>query len=155
MEEKKYFAKKSYIPGSPCKTPQDVMKFCKEHDVQYVDLKFMDFIGLWQHFSVPICEIDESTFEDGKGFDGSSIRGWKSIESSDMLIIPDAKTAMIDPFCDISTLSIICDVEDPITRERYSRDPRNIARNAEDYLKSTGIGDTAFVGPEAEFFIFN
>lgn len=155
MEDKKYFSRKSFIPSSPCKTPQDVLKFCKDQGIQYVDLKFMDFIGLWQHFSVPINEIDEKTFEDGKGFDGSSIRGWKSIESSDMLIIPDPITVMIDPFCDIPTLSIICDVEDPITRERYNRDPRNIAKNAEDYLKSTGIGDTAYIGPEAEFFIFD
>jgi len=155
MEERKYFSRKSFVPNQVCKSPTDVLKFCKDEGVKYVDLKFMDFPGLWQHFSVPISELDESIFEDGLGFDGSSIRGWKSIENSDMLVVPDPTTAMIDPFCDIPTLSLICDIEDPITRERYNRDPRNIAKNVTEYLKSTGIGDTCFMGPEAEFFIFD
>ncbi len=155
MEEKKYLAKEKFVPKTPCKTGADVIKFCKEEGIQYVDFKFMDFPGMWQHVSTPIYELSEEIFENGRGFDGSSIRGWKSIESSDMLMVPDPTTAMIDPFCEIPTLSVICDIEDPITRERYNRDPRNIAKNAEEYLKSTGIGDTIYVGPEAEFFIFN
>ena len=155
MSEKKYLETMSFVPENPCKTPADVLKFCKDKNIKYVDVKFMDFPGLWQHFTVPISELDESIFEDGLGFDGSSIRGWKSIESSDMLVVPDPATAMLDPFCDLPTLSLICDIEDPITRERYNRDPRNIAKNAEDYLKQTGIGDTCFMGPEAEFFIFD
>ena len=155
MENKKYFALESYVPDTPCKSGGDVLKFCKEKNIKYVDLKFMDSPGLWQHFTVPIIELSEETFEDGLGFDASSIRGWKSIESSDMLVVPDPSTALIDPFCDITTLSLICDIEDPITRERYNRDPRNIAKNAVEYLKSTGIGDTIYVGPEAEFFIFD
>ncbi|MBT8340967.1 MAG: type I glutamate--ammonia ligase, partial [Desulfatitalea sp.] len=135
--------------------PKDVLKLVKEEDVKMVDLRFMDFPGLWQHFSVPVSELEESSFEDGYGFDGSSIRGWQPINASDMLVIPDAATAKIDPFFQESTLVMICDVADPITREPYSRDPRNIARKAENYLKATGLGDTAFIGPEAEFFIFD
>jgi glutamine synthetase len=120
-----------------------------------VDLRFMDFPGLWQHFSVPASELDEGSFEDGFGFDGSSIRGWQPINASDMLVIPDAATAKIDPFFTIPTLVLICNIVDPVTREPYTRDPRYIAQKAENYLKSTGIGDTVFIGPEAEFFIFD
>jgi len=127
----------------------------KENKVKMVDLRFMDFPGMWQHFSVPINQLDESNFEDGYGFDGSSIRGWQPIHASDMLVIPDPATAKIDPFFQEPTLVMICDIADPITREPYSRDPRHIAKKAEAYLKSTGIGDTAFIGPEAEFFIFD
>ena len=136
-------------------TPKDVLKMAKDQGVKMVDLRFMDFPGLWQHFSVPISEFDESNFEVGYGFDGSSIRGWQPIHASDMLVIPDPATAKIDPFFKEPTLVLICDIVDPVTHEPYSRDPRNIAKKAEAYLKSTGIGDTAFIGPEAEFFIFD
>jgi glutamine synthetase len=136
-------------------TPQEVLSMAKENGAKMVDLRFMDFPGLWQHFSVPISEMDESSFEDGYGFDGSSIRGWQPINASDMLVIPDATTAKMDPFYKEATLTLICNIVDPITRESYTRDPRFIAQKAENYLKSTGIGDTAFIGPEAEFFIFD
>jgi glutamine synthetase len=136
-------------------TPKQVVEFMKENGALMVDFKFMDFVGIWQHFSVPISEFDEDTFEDGVGFDGSSIRGWQPIHASDMLIVPDPETAKMDPFIAVPTLSLICNIVDPITKENYSRDPRNVARKAEAYLKSTGIGDTANFGPEAEFFIFD
>ncbi|MGO8752837.1 MAG: type I glutamate--ammonia ligase [Thermoguttaceae bacterium] len=136
-------------------TPKEVLALCREKDVKSVDLKFMDFPGLWQHFTIPVDKLDEDVFEDGLGFDGSSIRGWQKINESDMLVIPQPETAVIDPFCAIKTLSMICNIQDPITREDYSRDPRNIARKAANYLKSTGIADTCYVGPEAEFFIFD
>jgi glutamine synthetase len=136
-------------------TPSEVLNMVKEEGVKIVDLRFMDFPGLWQHFSVPISELDEGSFEDGFGFDGSSIRGWQPINASDMLVIPDADTAKIDPFFEAKTLAIICNIVDPVTRESYTRDPRHIAQKAENYLKSSGIGDTAFIGPEAEFFIFD
>ena len=134
---------------------KDVIEFAKKHEVVMVDLKFMDFIGIWQHFSIPIHELEEESFEDGFGFDGSSIRGWQPIHASDMLVIPDASTCVMDPFMSAQTLSLICDIVDPITREPYSRDPRNIAKKAESYVKSTRIGDTAYFGPEPEFFIFD
>ena len=136
-------------------TPEQVLAMAKEKSVKVVDLRFMDFPGMWQHFTVPIGELTEGSFEDGFGFDGSSIRGWQPINASDMLVIPDATTAKIDPFFKVPTLVLICDIADPITREAYTRDPRNIAKKVEAYLKSTGIGDTAFIGPEAEFFIFD
>lgn len=136
-------------------TPKEVMKFAEENKVTMVDLKFMDYPGMWQHFAVPLAELEEDSFEDGFGFDGSSIRGWQPIHASDMLVIPDPTTARMDPFIKEPTLSLICNIFDPITKEAYSRDPRNIAQKAENYLKSTGIGDTAFFGPEAEFFIFD
>ncbi len=136
-------------------TPKEVLEMAKENGAKLVDLRFMDFPGLWQHFSVPLGELEESSFEDGFGFDGSSIRGWQPIHASDMLVIPDAATAKMDPFYATPTLVLICDIVDPLTREPYSRDPRNITRKAEAYLKSTGIGDTAYFGPEAEFFIFD
>jgi len=135
-------------------TPKEVMEFVKEKNIQMVDYKFLDFVGIWQHVSVPLCEFSEDTFEEGLGFDGSSIRGWQPIHNSDMAIVPDPKTARLDPFIKVPTLSLICNIIDPITREGYSRDPRYIAQKAEAYLKSTGIGDTAFFGPEPEFFIF-
>jgi glutamine synthetase len=134
---------------------ENVFKLVKEHNVKMVDLKFMDFPGQWQHFTVPIHELSEESFEEGFGFDGSSIRGWKSINESDMLVIPDPTTAFIDPFIQTPTLSLICDVYDPVTKERYERCPRYIAQKAEAYLKSTGIADTAYFGPEAEFFVFD
>ncbi len=136
-------------------TPKEAIEMARENEVRVVDLRFMDFPGLWQHFTVPISELEESSFEDGFGFDGSSIRGWQPIHASDMLVVPDAATAKIDPFYETKTLVLICNIVDPITREAYSRDPRNIAQKAEAYLKNTGIGDTAYFGPEAEFFIFD
>jgi len=137
-------------------TPKQVLQLIKDKDARLVDLKFTDLLGTWQHFTVPITEFkDEAPFEEGLGFDGSSIRGWQSIESSDMLVVPDPDTAVPDPFTKEPTLSLICDIRDPITRGAYTRDPRNVARKAEAYLKSTGIGDTAYFGPEPEFFIFN
>ena len=137
------------------RTPQEVIKYAKESKTAVVDLKFLDFPGTWQHFSVPIESLDEETFEDGFGFDGSSIRGWRNINESDMLVIPDPNTAFMDPFTKDPTLSIIGDIFDPITKERYSRDPRGVAVRAENYLKSTGVADRALFGPEAEFFIFD
>jgi len=136
-------------------TPAEALKLAKEKDAKIVDFRFMDFPGVWQHFSVPIGELNESSFEDGFGFDGSSIRGWQPIHTSDMLMIPDPTTAKIDPFYKVPTLVLIADIVDPITREPYSRDPRHIARKAESYLKSSGIGNTAYIGPEPEFFIFD
>ncbi len=136
-------------------TPKEVLDMAKENGAKMVDLRFMDFPGLWQHFSVPIRELEESSFEDGFGFDGSSIRGWQPIHASDMLVIPDPATAKMDPFYEAPTLVLICDIADPVTREPYTRDPRNIAKKADAYLKSTGIGDVAYIGPEAEFFIFD
>ena len=136
-------------------TPKEVLDMAKENGAKLVDLRFMDFPGLWQHFSVPIGELEEASFEDGFGFDGSSIRGWQPIHASDMLVIPDAETAKMDPFYAAPTLTLICNIVDPVTREPYTRDPRNIARKADAYLKSSGIGDVAYIGPEAEFFIFD
>jgi len=136
-------------------TPTEVIAFAKNKGARILDLRFMDFPGLWQHLSVPIGELNEELFTDGHGFDGSSIRGWQAINASDMLIIPDPDTAQIDPFLKDPTLVMVCDIADPITRESYSRDPRNIAKKAEAYLKASGIADVAYFGPEAEFFIFD
>jgi glutamine synthetase len=136
-------------------TPNDVLALCREREVKAVDMRFMDFPGLWQHFTIPVDKLTEDIFEDGLGFDGSSIRGWQAINESDMLLVPEPKTATIDPFTEIATLSMICNIQDPLTREDYTRDPRNIARKAVNYLKSTGIADTCYIGPEAEFFIFD
>jgi len=137
------------------KTPKDVLALIEKEGVQIVDLRFMDFPGLWQHFSVPAREIDENAFEGGLGFDGSSIRGWQAINESDMLVKPVPDTAFVDPFFAAKTLVLICNICDPITGEDYTRDPRNIARKAENYLRSTGIADIAYFGPEAEFFILD
>ena len=136
-------------------TPKQVLEMIKEKKVKVVDIRFMDFPGMWQHFTVPVSELDESSFEDGFGFDGSSIRGWQPIHASDMLVVPDSATAQMDPFFKEPTLVLIGDIAEPITMESYSRDPRYITKKAETYLKSTGIGDTAYIGPEAEFFIFD
>jgi len=136
-------------------TPADVMNIVSENHIKLIDLKFMDFPGLWQHLTVPADKLDSDAFEDGFGFDGSSLRGWQKIFESDMLIIPDPATAIIDPFYEVPTLSLICDIYDPVTKERYARCPRYIASKAEAYLQSTGLADTAFFGPEAEFFIFD
>ena len=134
---------------------EKVFKMIKDHSVKIVDLKFTDLIGQWQHFSVTTTEFSPDVFEDGIGFDGSSIRGFQKIHESDMLLFPDAGSAFLDPFTAVPTLSLICDIADPITHENYSRDPRHIARKAEAYLKTTGLADTAFFGPEPEFFILD
>ena len=136
-------------------TPKEAVDLAKKNNARIVDMKFMDLLGTWQHFSVPISELEEHLFEEGLGFDGSSVRGWQAINASDMLVIPDPATAIMDPFMEVPTVSMLCNIVDPITKEKYTRDPRNIAQKAEAYLKSTGIGDTAFFGPEAEFFVFD
>ncbi|MEE9518119.1 MAG: type I glutamate--ammonia ligase [Candidatus Adiutricales bacterium] len=136
-------------------TPEKVLEMAKRNGAVMADLKFMDFPGMWQHFSVPISELEVESFEDGFGFDGSSIRGWQPIHASDMLVIPDPATAIMDPFTAAPTISLICNIVDPVTKEQYSRDPRYIAQKAEAYLKSTGLADTAYFGPEPEFFIFD
>lgn len=136
-------------------TPKEILEFAKKNEALMVDLKFIDLPGIWQHFSVPISELSEDSFVSGFGFDGSSIRGWQAINNSDMLIIPDQSTAMFDPFTKYKTLSLICNVFDPITKEAYGRDPRYIAQKAVKYMKETGVADTAYFGPEAEFFVFD
>jgi glutamine synthetase len=139
-----------------CSTVQDVTKAIAENSIEFVDLKFTDLYGQWQHFSVPVDLYDEDDlFKNGLGFDGSSIRGFKSIESSDMLLVCDPTTAFIDPVCAHPTLSVIGNVYEPGTMEAFGRDPRNVIRRAEAYLKETGIADTMYCGPEAEFFIFD
>src|SRR5215208_2487419 len=127
-------------------TPQEVLKMVKQKNVQFIDLRFMDFPGLWQHTTTPAKELTLDSFNHGFGFDGSSIRGWQAINESDMLLVPVADTARIDPFLQHTTLSIICDVRDPITQKEYSRDPRSIARKAIEYLKKSKIADRAYFG---------
>jgi len=142
-------------------TPEEVAKFIREKKIQIVDLKFNDLPGLWQHFSMPVSELTElddltkSIWVEGVGFDGSSIRGFQKIHESDMILIPDPRAARLDPILQVPTVSIICDIYDPLTRAPYSRDPRYIAKKAEEYLRSTGVADTSYWGPEAEFFIFD
>ena len=136
-------------------TPAEVTKLIEKQGIKLIDFKFADLLGTWQHFTTTLTEYSEDLFTDGLGFDGSSIRGWKVINASDMLVIPDPATAWVDIFNAEPTLSFICTIKDPITREPYDRDPRGVAEKAEAYLKSTGIADTAFFGPEAEFFIFD
>src|ERR1700733_12020238 len=131
-------------------TPKSALELAKKAGAKMVDIKFVDTFGTWQHFSLPIAELTEEVFEEGLGFDGSSIRGWKSIEASDMLAMPDPDTAFIDPFMAEPTLSLTCTIAETGTKEAYSRDPRGIAQKAEAYLKSTGIADTAGFGPEAD-----
>jgi len=132
-----------------------VFQMIDDDSVEFIDLKFMDFPGLWQHFTIPVTQMDEAVFSEGLGFDGSSIRGWRSINESDMIVIPDPATAVMDPFTKYPTLSLICDIHDPITKERYTRCPRHIAQKADYYMQSTKIADTAYFGPEAEFFVFD
>jgi glutamine synthetase len=136
-------------------TPKEVLTLIREKEVKAIDLRFVDFPGTWQHFTIPPHHLEESTFQDGLGFDGSSIRGWQAINESDMLVIPQAETAFIDPFFKETTLVLICSIQDPLTRQDYSRDPRFIARKAVNYMKASGIADTAFFGPELEFFVFD
>lgn len=134
---------------------ENILTYIKNNKIKFVDFKFMDFPGQWQHFTVPVNQLSEKSFIEGFGFDGSSMRGWKAINESDMLIIPDPDTMLFDPFIIEPTISLICDVHEPITREKYSRCPRHIAQKAEAYLKTTGLADICFFGPEAEFFIFD
>src|ERR1051325_2709603 len=136
-------------------TPKECLTLIREKEVKAIDLRFVDFPGTWQHFTIPPKHLEESTFSDGLGFDGSSIRGWQAINESDMLVIPQAETAFIDPFFKEKTLVLICSIQDPLTRQDYSRDPRFIARKAINYMKASGIADTAFFGPELEFFVFD
>ena len=136
-------------------SPQDVLNMIKENEAKFVDFRFTDTRGKEQHVTVPVSAFDEDKFESGHAFDGSSIAGWKGIQASDMLLMPDAATAYIDPFYDETTVVIACDVVDPADGRGYDRDPRSIAKRAEAYLKSSGIGDTAYFGPEPEFFIFD
>ena len=136
-------------------TGKEVIKFIKDEGIQIVDLKFVDMPGLWQHFSISAREFEEDAFTEGVGFDGSSIRGFQAINESDMLLMPDGEATFVDPFTAVPTLSIICDVKDPITGELYSRDPRHIAKKAEAYLKESKVADRCYFGPEAEFYILD
>lgn len=135
--------------------PRELLQFVSDEGIKMIDLRFVDLPGLWQHFSISAKEMEEEMFEEGVGFDGSSIRGFQEIQESDMILIPDASTAFKDPFTAVPTLNIICNVKDPVTLQSYTRDPRHIAQKAENYLKSTGIGDTAYFGPEPEFFVLD
>jgi glutamine synthetase len=136
-------------------SPKEVIEFVKRQNVQVVDFKFVDLPGTWQHFSIPAMGLDEDVFIDGIGFDGSSIRGFQQIHESDMLLMPDPTSGVMDPVCSVPTLTLTCDVYDPISRSPYSRDPRFIAQKAERYLGKMGIATTSYWGPEAEFFIFD
>jgi glutamine synthetase len=138
--------------GAARKGVFDVMR---ERDVKVVDVKFTDLPGTWQHFTLPVASFDEDAFEEGLGFDGSSIRGFQTIDESDMLLVPDPATAFVDPVLSVPTLSIICDVYDPVSGEPYTRDPRHVAKKAESYLRESGVAETSYWGPEAEFYIFN
>lgn len=140
---------------SKCKTPQDVIDYAKKNGAVALDLRFVDTPGTWQHVSKPIHQLELDAFKDGYGFDGSSIRGWAVINESDMLMIPDPTTAIMDPFFKHPTLSMVCDIQDPISRKPYPRDPRYIAKKSIEYLKATGLADTAYFGPELEFFLFD
>lgn len=136
-------------------TCEEILALAKKNKCEFVDLKFVDLPGLWQHFSIPVTDLTEELLSEGIGFDGSSIRGFQKIHESDMLLVPDPGTAIVDPALDVPTLSIICDIRDPVTGSSYSRDPRYVAKKAEAYLKDSGIGDTSYWGPELEFFIFH
>jgi glutamine synthetase len=135
--------------------PKETLEWAGQTQAQMVDLKFCDLLGTWQHVTLPITAFDESAFDEGLGFDGSSIRGWQGIAESDMLLMPDAASAVLDPFTEAPTLSLICEIADPLTREGYGKDPRRIARRAEEYLNETGIADKAYIGPECEFFVLD
>jgi glutamine synthetase len=143
------------VSADSAPTPESVVEFAREHDVALVDLKFTDLPGTWQHFAVAARELGEGLLTEGAGFDGSSIRGFQAINESDMLLVPDLRTTCVDPFHEQPTLSMVCDVRDPVSGEDYSRDPRNVARKAEAHLVRSGVADTAYFGPEAEFYIFD
>jgi len=136
-------------------TTAQLLKLCKDKQVKFLDLRFMDFPGLWQHLTVPVSEANNHSLEHGFGFDGSSIRGWQAINESDMLLVPVLESAHLDPFLQHTTMTLICDVRDPITKREYSRDPRSIARRAVAYLEKSKIADRAVFGPELEFFVFD
>src|SRR5437899_8252975 len=136
-------------------SPKEVVEFAKESGAQVVDYKFMDLPGTLQHLTYHVSKLSEASFEDGIGFDGSSIRGFQAINESDMLLMPDPASAFVDPCLQVPTLALTCDVVDPVTGQPYSRDPRYVARKAEQYPIKTGIATTAYSGPEAEFYIFN
>lgn len=136
-------------------SPREVLEYARQHQLQIVDFKFVDLLGTWQHFSIPVTELEEDIFIEGLGFDGSSIRGFQHIDESDMLLMPDPTSAVDDPVCNVPTLTLTCDVYDPISRTPYTRDPRFIAKKAERFLAHTGIATTSYWGPEAEFFIFD
>ena len=135
--------------------PRQVLQLIKSKQIEFIDCRFMDFPGLWQHITFPVSELTEESFEIGFGFDGSSIRGWQAINESDMLLVPVADTVHLDPFYDRPTVGLICDIKDPVTRKQYSRDPRSIARKAATHLVDSGIADVAMFGPELEFFVFD
>jgi glutamine synthetase len=138
-----------------CKSAEDILRTINDQKIEMIDLRFTDLPGLWQHFSVPPSAVDLDSFAEGVGFDGSSIRGFQEIQESDMLVIPDPATAFLDPFAEAPTMVLICNIRDPVTGQSYSRDVRYIAQKAENYLKATAIGDTAYFGPELEHFVFN
>ena len=131
------------------------LNLARDQQATMVDFKFVDLPGIWQHFTIPVSELKADLFDDGLGFDGSSIRGWQAINESDMLVLPDPTTAMMDPFTEVPTLSLVCSIEDPITRQPYERDPRGVAQRAQAYLRRTQLADVAVFGPEAEFFVFD
>ena len=135
--------------------PEEVLELIRKNKIEFIDCRFMDFPGLWQHCTFPVTELSVQSFADGFGFDGSSVRGWQKINEADMLLVPVAETARLDPFLEAPTLGVICDVKDPLTRNHYSRDPRSVAKKAAAYLKKTGVADTAYFGPELEFFVFD
>lgn len=136
-------------------TPRDVLVLCREKEVKAIDLRFTDLFGQWRHTTIPMAHLKADSFEEGFGFDGSSVRGWQSIHESDMLMVPQADTAFLDPFASIPTMNIICAIQDPITRTEYDLDPRCVAKRAINYLSGSGIADQAFLGPECEFFVFD
>jgi glutamine synthetase len=136
-------------------TPKEVLALIREREVKAVDLRFMDFPGTWKHFTIPADRLEENMFEDGLGFDGSSVHGWKAINESDMLLLPESDTAFIDPFCRDTTLTLICNIQEPLTKEDYARDPRNIARKAVNHMRASGVADAALFGPALEFFVFD
>src|SRR5438067_6475250 len=142
-----------YLEGAV--EPRAALEWSREAGAAMVDLKFCDLLGTWQHVTLPVAGLDESAFDEGLGFDGSSIRGWQGIAESDMLLMPDAASAVLDPFTEAPTLSLVCEIADPLTKEGYGKDPRRIARRAEEYLNESGIADTAYFGPECEFFVLD
>jgi glutamine synthetase len=148
---------KHYLANGAKERPaaREALEWAGETQARMVDLKFCDLLGSWQHVTLPLAAFDESAFDEGLGFDGSSIRGWQGIAESDMLLMPDAGSAVLDPFTEMPTLSLLCEIADPVTREPYGRDPRQVARRAEEHLRASGIADTAYFGPECEFFVLD
>src|SRR5919109_3130552 len=151
----KEIVEKHYLANGTQPKPDEAIAWASETKAKMVDLKFCDLLGTWQHMTMPLRALGASAFDEGLGFDGSSIRGWQGIQESDMLLMPQAESAILDPATEVPTLSLICEIVDPVTREPYAKDPRQVARRAEEYLRSTGIADTACFGPECEFFVFD